>query len=284
MIGLLVVATLNESRTLRWLLPELLHVTEDSAEIILVDDGSTDDTLEVARQCGVRTLHNESNLGKRESVFRALKECFDPKKHACVVTCDGDGQHPSSYVAEVLQKGLEEPWDVVFASRYHPKSPPPVGAIPIDRQLLCWMVRGAIGHIVPWGLTDPLCGLRAIKPHVAEWLRAQTFVTGGFGLELETVLRLWAWTIESGRDLSLTEVPIPPVYAGEGKMEFLYAPGGDALLVRATRAQEHLLCLTRVLLDLHVTQQALLDYARDQMLLTASDGLSVDPDTSPDTP
>ena len=118
---LIVVPALNEESGLPPLLSELRTVAERdgfSAEIVVIDDASTDRTAEVAREHGARVVRLCRNLGIGGAVQTglrlALREGFD-----CAVQMDGDGQHPPSELRKLLA-AMQAPLapDIVVGSRY----------------------------------------------------------------------------------------------------------------------------------------------------------------------
>ena len=118
---LIVVPALNEESGLPPLLSELRAVAERdgfSAEIVVIDDASTDRTAEVAREHGARVVRLCRNLGIGGAVQTglrlALREGFD-----CAVQMDGDGQHPPSELRKLLA-AMQAPLapDIVVGSRY----------------------------------------------------------------------------------------------------------------------------------------------------------------------
>ena len=118
---LIVVPALNEESGLPPLLSELRAVAEGdgfSAEIVVIDDASTDRTAEVAREHGARVVRLCRNLGIGGAVQTglrlALREGFD-----CAVQMDGDGQHPPSELRKLLA-AMQAPLapDIVVGSRY----------------------------------------------------------------------------------------------------------------------------------------------------------------------
>jgi glycosyltransferase involved in cell wall biosynthesis len=93
---------------------------------LVVDDGSVDNTADVARRQGAITLRHIVNLGVGAATrtgLRAAKE-FDPD---VVVTIDADGQHDPSEIASLVRCLIENKHDVVIGSRIH------LGSMPISR-------------------------------------------------------------------------------------------------------------------------------------------------------
>jgi glycosyltransferase involved in cell wall biosynthesis len=88
------------------------------ADILVVDDGSTDATTERAREQGVRvaTLPFNQGLGAalQTGYLYALREGYD-----CCAHLDADGQHPAAEVARLLTEVEADRADLVIGSRYH---------------------------------------------------------------------------------------------------------------------------------------------------------------------
>jgi len=72
-------------------------------EIIVVDDASTDDTAEIAKNSGAAVIRNEKNLG----VTKATQNGFKAAHGDIIVTMDADGQHDPSDIPKLI-KPLEE--------------------------------------------------------------------------------------------------------------------------------------------------------------------------------
>jgi glycosyltransferase involved in cell wall biosynthesis len=119
---LVIIPAYNEEDALGGLLDEIraLPSAELGAELeaVVVDDGSADGTAAVARARGARVLRLCGNLGIGGAVQSGLRlahrEGFD-----CAVQIDGDGQHPPSELARLLEHARAEPAsDLVVGTRY----------------------------------------------------------------------------------------------------------------------------------------------------------------------
>ncbi len=83
----------------------------------MVDDGSTDDTAQIAKAAGATVIRSEINQGPGQ----ATKACFqlaEEKKADALVTLDGDGQHNAEEIPRVVASILNGRADVVIGSRF----------------------------------------------------------------------------------------------------------------------------------------------------------------------
>ena len=101
----------NEAEALRGLLPRLRQA-QPGAEIIVVDDGSTDDTRQLCRESGVQCLSSPYSMGNGASIKRGARAASGD----ILVFMDGDGQHSPDDIQPLLDK-LGEGYDMVVGSR-----------------------------------------------------------------------------------------------------------------------------------------------------------------------
>jgi glycosyltransferase involved in cell wall biosynthesis len=106
----------NEEASLAAVIADVrAHLT--GADILVVDDGSTDATTAKARECGVlvATLPFNQGLGAalQTGYLYALREGYD-----CCAHLDADGQHPAAEVARLLTEVEADRADLVIGSRY----------------------------------------------------------------------------------------------------------------------------------------------------------------------
>ena len=101
----------NEAAALVELLPKL-RAAQPDAEIIVIDDGSTDETARLCATAGVRCLRQPYSMGNGAAIKRGAREA----RGDVLVFMDADGQHDPALVERLLQR-LDEGYDMVVGAR-----------------------------------------------------------------------------------------------------------------------------------------------------------------------
>lgn len=101
----------NEAETLRKLLEEIRALDLPCTEIIVVDDGSTDQSGEVARRAGARVIRHPYNIGNGA----AIKSGIRASRGSRIVFMDGDGQHQPGDIPKLLAEAPA--YDMVVGAR-----------------------------------------------------------------------------------------------------------------------------------------------------------------------
>jgi glycosyltransferase involved in cell wall biosynthesis len=143
----------NEAPALADLLPRL-QAAQPGAEIIVVDDGSTDDTRRVCAEAGVDCLSSPYSMGNGAAIKRGARAA----RGDLLVFMDGDGQHDPADVARLLAT-LDEGYDMVVGARDW-GSQAGVGR-GLANTLYNWLATRMTGHEV----ADLTSGFRAVRAH-----------------------------------------------------------------------------------------------------------------------
>ena len=162
-------------------------------EVVVVDDGSEDDTGRIARAMGARVVRHEKNQGKGSAIKTGIRE----SKNDVLVFMDGDGQHDPRYITKIVKPLLRDEADVAIGNRFHNG----FSGTPIHRIISNTLTRNMINIITGERVEDPLSGYRAITRGTIEGLRIDRC---GFEIEIELILQ----AIERGYRISYIDVPL----------------------------------------------------------------------------
>ncbi|WP_266080487.1 glycosyltransferase family 2 protein [Haladaptatus caseinilyticus] len=180
----------------------VLTAQRHADSVIVVDDGSTDDTAMVASEAGATVIEHESNEGKG-SAIQTLFEYSRTVEFDVLVLLDADGQHASKDIHAVAETVLEGDADLAIGSRY--LSPSTDDETPAYRRFGQKILDYLTSHSSNVALTDTQSGFRALSAETIEKIRLRT---NGIGVESEMVDQVVR------RELSIREVPIDVRYEG----------------------------------------------------------------------
>jgi len=192
-----VIPTYNEAKEIGWLVRE---VRKHGLDVAVVDDGSNDNTVDVAAQVGAVVLRNDVNQGKGATLARgfdyALKNGFD-----AVITMDGDGQHLPQDVPDFIRLAGHSDNAIVVGNRMEKTKTMPFVRI-LTNKFMSWLISCVAGQKIP----DSQCGFRLIKKEVLQKVK---FGTKRFEAESEILIKA------SRLGFKIGSVPITTVYSKE---------------------------------------------------------------------
>lgn len=127
-------------------------------EVIVVDDGSSDDTAAVAKAAGALVVEHIDNCGAGAATMTGI-EAARLRGADAIVTLDADEQHSPEDIPAIIEPIKSDEADVVFANRFGQKN-----RIPFIRRLF-----NAIGNMLTLAVTgrwvnDSQCGFKAFGP------------------------------------------------------------------------------------------------------------------------
>ena len=136
------------------------QATLPPAQIIVVDDGSTDGTADAGRR-GTTLITHPRNRGKGAALRTGIRQAT-ARGASVVVTIDADAQHPPEEIPRLLQPILEGRSDVVLGARKRDQ------AMPISRRFTNWLSATLASRIGGQPVRDAQTGFRAFTREVAE--------------------------------------------------------------------------------------------------------------------
>lgn len=186
----------NEEKTLPLVLQSIPRIIPgvDTLEVIIIDDGSTDKTIAVARKHGVK--HIVRHLGNRglgksfqHGVERALELGAD-----IVVNTDGDNQYPQERITDLVQPIIAGTADIVIADRQTHK----IAHFSRGKKLLQRIGSQVVNLAAGTDLPDAASGFRAYSRQALLELNTITM----FSYCLETIIQA------GNKHLAITSIPI----------------------------------------------------------------------------
>ncbi|MGB9937108.1 MAG: glycosyltransferase family 2 protein [Methanobacterium sp.] len=157
----------------------VLSVKKYVDNIIVVDDGSTDKTIEIAELAGAEVIKHINNQGKGA----ALKTGFKAVENSdIIITIDSDGQHNPEDIKKLIKPIIDGEADIVNGSRYLTGKNENT---PIYRRVGQTVLDKATNLGSGLKITDTQSGFRAFAVHTLPIFR---FYSSGFGIESEMLI------------------------------------------------------------------------------------------------
>jgi len=162
---LVIIPAFNEAGSLPAVLDDIRQHVGD-ADILVIDDASTDETPRLLPRLNVRWVRLAHQLGTGAAVRTGLRYALS-LGYKVVVRLDGDGQHPAGIIELLLEPLQRGEADVVVGSRYVGSARPEV---PAFRRLVHSVLGTILSLITGQRVTDPTSGLWAFGPHALRLL------------------------------------------------------------------------------------------------------------------
>jgi len=169
-------------------------------EVIVVDDGSTDNTAKVAKLAGATVIRHDENRGKGAAIQSILAEA-KKRNPDVLVLLDADSQHNPNEIPTII-KPVSQGFDLVIGSREAQNNKTPRYRR-IGRKVLLRSARLASKA----NISDSESGFRALSPKAINDLDLKA---KGFAIESEMITRA------ADKNFRITEVPISNIYTKDG--------------------------------------------------------------------
>lgn len=207
----ILIPAFNESQGIGFVIEHIQAIcSEVVQEIIVIDDGSSDDTAYIAKNAGATVIRHKQNLG----YGAALKTGIRHTKTEFVLTMDADGQHQAEDVLQLRE--LAEDCDMVVGQRIS------LLHSPLWRMPGKWLLWSMANYLTRRKIPDLNSGLRLIRREVA--LRYLHLCPSGFSFSTTITMALLS------RGYSVAYVPIQ-VKKRVGKSTVSVATGLDTIIL-----------------------------------------------------
>ena len=187
----------NESRHIA----RVVAAARAHCPVLVVDDGSQDDTAELAATAGAQVLRREVNAGKGAALQAGLDHALGAGCGAAVLL-DGDGQHDPADIPRFIAAARRDPSvGVIVGCRM--RAP---GAMPLARLLTNRAMSAIVSRLCHQTILDTQSGYRLVR---AEVLRRIRLCASRFDVESEMLI------LACRAGFSVSEIPIRAIYADE---------------------------------------------------------------------
>ncbi len=140
-------------------------------DILVINDGSRDDTADVAASSGATVISHAINMGYGVAIQSGYKYARE-KGYDFLAQIDGDGQHDPAFIPKLLDPVMNNQADVVVGSRFRE-----AGSYrpPFSRRLGILFFRNLLSWIIGQEITDPTSGYQAMNRDVIRFLTSDVF-------------------------------------------------------------------------------------------------------------
>ncbi|MGI6483755.1 MAG: glycosyltransferase family 2 protein [Methanobacterium sp.] len=216
-----IIPAYNEEKTIGSV---VLGTLEHVSKVIVVDDGSSDKTSQIARLAGAEVLVHPVNKGKGAALKTGFKAVEDAK---IIVTLDSDGQHDSGLIPKLIQPIQDDEADLVNGSRYlHGKD----DDTPSYRRVGQNVLDAATNFSGDLKITDSQSGFRAFAGHT---IPVFGFHSSGYTIESEMLIDA------ANAGLRIKEVEIEAIYGEDGHHKSNPVKHGVGVLLQIIRDMEY---------------------------------------------
>lgn len=184
-------------------------VTPHVAHVLVVDDGSTDETADRAQAAGAEVVRHATNQGKGHAVRTGLARVLNspaaaPLTFTHVLLMDGDGQHRPDDVPKLIDTGRTTQADLVVGERIFDKA-----QMPRSRYYSNTIGSRALSSFIGSSIKDSQSGFRLIR---CEALRGVRLTATGYEIETEMLIKL------ARRGVRMASVPVTLSYGAKSKL------------------------------------------------------------------
>ncbi|HEX9917175.1 MAG TPA: glycosyltransferase family 2 protein [candidate division Zixibacteria bacterium] len=192
----IIIPAYNASTTLEKLISQLTNYVPPK-DIIVIDDGSMDDTYKIAKDKGAVIIQHEKNKGKGVALKTGFEYCLN-HNYSGIITMDADLQHDPKFVQDFLKMAKSSNYGIIIGTRQMN-----LKIMPLDRYLTNKICSIIISILSGKTIHDSQSGYRWISKEVLEKVNLSS---RRYDLESEILIKAGRGNFEIG------EVEISTIY------------------------------------------------------------------------
>lgn len=193
----IVIPAYNEAKTIG---PIVGALDKRGFRVVVVDDGSGDNTIVEANKFGAEIIAYAKNTGKGRSIREGLKYALENNCEAAI-TMDGDGQHSIDDIDKFIEEYKKSGADLILGNRLHcPRK------MPFIRRCTNFIMSFVMSLLIVEKVEDSQCGYRLISRKGIEKMNLNT---AKYEIESEMLMEA------KRRGLKMSSVNIESIYEGE---------------------------------------------------------------------
>ena len=155
-----VIVTLQAYNEEQNIVPVIEQILDLGYQCIVVDDGSSDSTVQLSEAAGARVISHPVNLGQGHAVLTGFKVGMLHPECEIIIEMDADGQHDPHDLPVLVEKLRSGNVDIVVGSRILGSNQPNVSFL---RGRLLPYYTAIVNRLTGYQLTDSMCGMRAFR-------------------------------------------------------------------------------------------------------------------------
>ena len=167
----------NEGKRIGRVIEEIKRILP-RIDVLIIDDGSADESRQRAMEAGAKVISHPFNLGYGSALQTgykyALKEGYET-----IVQMDGDGQHDPSFISDLLAVVQRDEADIAIGSRFlkneKRESYGPSYRVPFTRRVGMRLFGSITSFLIRQQVTDSTSGYQAMDRRVLEWVSGDKF-------------------------------------------------------------------------------------------------------------
>lgn len=202
--SLIIIPAHNEENNIARVIKEIKS-NQVAADILVVNDGSSDATSMIAKESGAMVLDLPFNMGYGVALQTAYKYAVR-EGYSYVVQLDGDGQHDAKYVNVLLEELKKEEADVVIGSRFLKGRE---YKAPFPRRIGMAVFNFIASWVVGQKITDSTSGYQALNSSVLNFFKNDVYPCDYPDADVLIMLHLAGFKIK--------EVPVTMFPSASGK-------------------------------------------------------------------